>query len=353
VTTSSISQALLPQIPERPVSVVILYYAGNRDDDEDTILSARGIEKALKKRGHHVIKRIVTKKNWRTVIHTPGEVVFNLVEDDTWELYLKVGQKLEILKRAQVGHDMKCFKYVTKKAWVKRRMRRFNISTPNFRVMNRRSKIANIRGLEYPVIVKPSNQHAGNGISQDSVVIDGDELEEQVQNVLANFPGEVIAEEYVEGREIHVTLLGNGRTTTALPYCEISFGGDFENNWDVYTYEAKWDKKSWEYWDARIHAPVKFPRKLHNKIMTLAKKAYKAFGCRDIARMDIRIDTKDQPYIVDLNMSPSLNYYDEQDATLASAYALGWTYEQFIDVIVGTTYKRVYGNLPSNKDKND
>ncbi|MCL4359828.1 ATP-grasp domain-containing protein [Patescibacteria group bacterium] len=332
------------------MSVVILVYVGTHEDDDDTMECAKGIEKALRKTGHAVRKVRVTKKNWKKAVRTPGDVVFNLVEDETWELYVKVGQKLETLGRAQVGHDMKCFLYATKKAWIKRRMKKLGISTPPFRIFNRRSDVSHVRGLDYPVIVKPSHQHAGIGISQDSVVIDKGELEDQVRDVFAGYPGEVIAEEYIEGREIHVTLIGNGRTISAFPYCEISFGGDFENNWAVYTYEAKWDKHSWEYWDARVHAPVRLSPKLHRMIERESIKAYKAFGCRDIARMDVRVDLKDRPYIVDVNMNPSLNFYDGQDATLASVYALGWTYEEFIETVVATTYQRVYGSLPSPKD---
>lgn len=142
--------------------------------------------------------------------------------------------------------------------------------------------------------------------------------------------------------------MGNGNQVTALPFCEIGFGGDFKDNWDVYTYEAKWDKKSWEYWDARVHAPAVMTRDLHEKIRKLTIKAYRAFGCRDVARMDVRVNEKDQPFIVDVNINPSLNYYDQQDATLASAYALDWTYDQFIETITAITYKRVFKTLSTS-----
>ena len=220
------------------------------------------------------------------------------------------------------------------------------ITTADFRIFNRRSKVVHVRGLEYPLIVKPSGQHAGIGISQDSVVIDQDELVERVKYLFKHFSGEVLAEEFIDGREIHVTVIGNGRKAVALPYCEISFGGEFKDNWDVYTYDAKWDEKSWEYWGARAHAPVRVSRKLDRKIERLALAAYRAFGCRDIARMDIRVDAHDRAYIVDVNMNPSLNYYDSQDATVKSVEAQGWTYGEFIETLVAITYKRVYGRLP-------
>lgn len=329
-----------------PISVAILYYGGSASDLQDTLEAVKGLQEALEERGHMVRIVQVTEKNWRKAVKIPGQVVFNLVEDETWELYSKVGIRLEEMGRAQMGHDLNCFKFITKKAWIKRKMKRQNISTPAFRIFNRRSKISQVRGLEYPLIVKPSGQHAGIGISQDSVVIDQDELFARVKYLFKHFPGEVIAEEFVDGREIHVTIIGNGNKSVTLPYCEISFGGEFKDNWDVYTYDAKWEEKSWEFWSAKAHAPAKLKRKVDEKIEKLALRAYKTFGCRDVARLDIRLDSKDRPYIVDINMNPSLNYYDDQDATIKSVEAQGWSYGEFIETLVAVTYKRVYGRLP-------
>ena len=102
-----------------PISIAILYYGGEAGDELDTEEAVRGIEEALEENGHVVRTMRVDEKNWLKAVKIPGEVVFNLVEDPMWELYVKVGQRLEMLGRAQVGHDMKCFKYATRKAWVK------------------------------------------------------------------------------------------------------------------------------------------------------------------------------------------------------------------------------------------
>ena len=337
---------MTPLLLNYPISVAILYFGGEAGDLADTLESVKGMEEALMDRGHIVRTMEVTKSNWRRAAYLPGEVVFNFVEDPGWELYLKVGTRLEELGRAQMGHDMKCFKYVVKKSSVKRRMEANNIPTPRFKIYNRRSRISDIRALEYPVIVKPSGEHAGIGISQDSVVIDGDELRERVKYLFKHIPGEVVAEEYIEGREIHVTVIGNGRHTVMLPFAEIDFGGEFADNWSIYTYEAKWEKKSWEYWDARVLAAVTLGKKLDERIEAMVLRAYRAFGCRDIARFDIRVDQAGKAYIVDLNINPSLNAQDDQDATVASVEALGWSYGEFLETLIAITYKRVYGKLP-------
>lgn len=323
----------------KSLSALILYHKGSKDDDEDTRLCAKGVAEALRKRGHAVKKIAVTEKNWRRAVQLPGDVVFNLVEDDTWNLYLRVGHRLEQLGRAQVGHDMKSFRYAINKSWVKRKMTKGHIATPQYKIYNRRSTI-NAGGLLYPLIVKPSNQHAGIGISQASVVNTFSQLKKRVEYILDQYPGEVIVERFIKGREIHVTILGNGENTTTLPYCEIGFGKKAKPQWNIYTYEAKWDKKSWEYWNAHVNSPAKISPRLHEKIRDLALKSYALFNCRDIARFDFRIDSRGTPYIIDVNMNPSLNYYDQEDATLASVYTLKWTYDQFIETIASIAYQR-------------
>lgn len=337
---------MTPLLMSYPISVAILYTAGDSLDIQDTMQSANAIKNALKQRGHLVRTIEVNQKNWRKAIRIAGDVVFNLVEDDNWILYSKVGISLEMLGRAQMGHDIRSFIYSLKKTRVKRRMLKEKINTPKFRVFNRRSKISEVRGLEYPLIVKPSGQHGGIGISQDSVVIDKQELKDRVKYLFKTLPGEVIAEEYIEGREVHVTVVGNGNKLVVLPFCEMEFRGEFSDNWNVLTYDAKWDTGSWEYWGTRISIPNNINRKLEAKLEKMAKAAFRAFNCRDVARMDIRVDNKDHCYLVDVNMSPSLNKYDSQDSTLKSVESLGWTYPEFIETVVAMTYKRVYGRLP-------
>ncbi len=325
----------------RLISVVILYYAGGGIDDEDTVSGVKGLEESLKRSKYPVQKIRVMKKNWQQAVKAPGDVVFNFVEDETWELYEKVSHSLEKLGRAQVGHDLKSLRYSIQKTLIKKRMRQLGISTPNFTILTPKSNINDNR-LTYPLILKPAHEHAGIGISQESVVKNQNALKKRVRYLFKHYPGDVIAEEYIKGREIHVTILGNDNNILVLPFCEETFGGKFTKYWSIYSYKAKWDKTSWEYWDARVSAPAKISKQLTQKIKTLASNAYKVFGLRDIARIDVRIDENNTPYIIDLNMNPSLNVYDTEDATVASVKAHHWTYDHFVKTLAGITYERVF-----------
>ena len=251
---------------QKKISVAILYYVGTHEDDEDTLDCVKGIQESLDRTGHPVTIASVTRDNWQKAIHTPGDVVFNFVEDESWTLYEKVAYGLEKLHRAQMGHDSAGLPYAIKKSPIKRMMRDMHIATPNFLLFGAKDKPFNPGTLHFPVIVKPATQHAGIGISQQSVVTNKHKLVQQIHHLLHTYSGDVIAEEFIEGREIHVTILGNGTNTIVLPFCEIGFKGKFSCHWHVYTYDAKWAKQTWEYDDARVQAPAKLPAPLQKKI---------------------------------------------------------------------------------------
>ena len=112
-----------------PISVAILYYGGTAGDLADTTMTVANIQEALEERGHKVRTFEVNRKNWRGIGRIAGEVVFNLVEDETWELYTKVAKMLENLGRGQVGQDLSGLRYAVKKAKIKQRMHALGIPT--------------------------------------------------------------------------------------------------------------------------------------------------------------------------------------------------------------------------------
>jgi len=171
------------------LSVAILYFSGTHQDDKDTISGVKGIEESLRRTGHPVQKVIVTKKNLQQALATPGDIVFNFVEDDTWELYEKIGYGLEKLHRAQVGHDITGLKYAVRKSPMKHIMKKMHISTPNYEIFAESSKRIHPGNLRFPIIIKPANQHAGIGISQHSVVTREKEFLAQVKHMIRTYPG--------------------------------------------------------------------------------------------------------------------------------------------------------------------
>lgn len=336
---------MTPLLFPYPISVGILYLATRGPDGDDTRETVGAITDALESRGHMVKVVEVRKNNWRSKLSVPGDVVFNLVEDESWDLYRKVALKLSHMGRAVVGMDEFALPFSTDKLRVTKALTRGRVTVPKSRVFSHLSEIPDLRSLNYPLIVKPSGEHSSWGISQDSVVIDINELRQQAEQVKRTYSGSVLVEEYIDGREFHATVIGNGKHLAVLPVVEIDFAGEFADNWNVYTYDAKWEERSWEYWDSNEVVRTRLPKKLDEDIQKLVKKAFNAVKCKDIARFDIRVDAKNKPYIVDVNMCPGLNPI-KQSPSVKSAFALGWKYDELIETLVAITYTRKFGRLP-------
>lgn len=334
---------MTPLFFDYPVSVSILYTCY----EKDTLETVEALTEALTSRGHVVRRKEVVAGRIAAALKVPGDIVINLVEDDDgdWSAMERLSRKLLLMGRVVMGMNMESLGIVMNKVRVKKLLSVNGLRSPGFRIIKRRQKIERVLGLEFPLIVKPAREHASLGITQDSVVIDQRELVDRVKYLQKKFPGEVLVEEYIEGRELHVTVMGDKKHCAVFPYAEIDFLGEYADNWNVYSYDAKWVDKSWEYWSSPTVCPVVLPRKVETEIDKLTSKAFKSLGCCDVVRFDLRLDDKNRPWIIDVNVMPSLKN-SEYDECWLSAKALGWSYEQMIETIVAVAYRRVYGRLP-------
>jgi len=325
------------------MTIVILYVDGESSDVAEIKDTVRNIQDALLQRKHIVKVVKVNKNNWNKAIQTPGQVYFNLVEDKGWVLYQNVARSLHKMGKAQLGHDVNRFSFEIDKQVMKNKLIKANISTPKFRIFSLGEKyLHHIRKLDYPLMVKPVGEHAGVGISQDSVVINEKEADERINYLFKNLRGRVLVEEFIDGREVTVTIIGNGDQALVLPVAELIFSGEYNNNWPIYTYNSKWDKSSWEYSNVKLVCPAEMSIKLKQEIKFMALKAFILFDIKDVVRIDMRIDDKnDKVYIVDINVSPSLSS-DADEGTYVSAKAWGWSYEEMIENVVMAAYNRVY-----------
>lgn len=334
---------MTPLSIDYPISVAILYTTY----DPDTVEVARQMNEALTSCGHKVRMFETTAHNWQKALRVPGDVVINWIEDENtnWRLWAKVGRHLELLHRAQLGFSSRLIPYSLSKIKMKRKLRLSGLATPPFRVIRKHGNIANFRGLNFPLIVKPAGEHASAGISQDSVVIDHKEMADQAKYLFKKYGGEVLVEEFIDGHEIHVTVIGNRRHIMPLPYVQVNYKGEYADNWTVLTHNAKWDNKTWEYWDSNQICPVVFSKKIMSSIDNIVKDAFKTLSCVDVVRFDIRLDQKNNPYIIDTNVNPHLGFFDQSECW-QSANALGWKYSQMIETLVAICYKRHFKRLP-------
>jgi len=213
------------------------------------------------------------------------------------------------------------------KSKAKETLVRNGISTPRYCVL-KPGDISDF-GLAFPCIVKPGNEDASHGLSPDSVVFDKDSLRRQVKKISRLFAGEVLVEEFIDGREFNVTVMGND-DPSALPVSEIvySLPPDMPR---IITFEGKWEKDSVFYRGTKPVCPAELTVREQLSINTLALSAYKAIGCRGYARIDMRQDIDGDIKVLEVNPNPDIA---PDSGAARQARAARLTYDAFILKIV-------------------
>lgn len=211
-----------------------------------------------------------------------------------------------------------------------------DIMTPEYCVLNEPpTKLK--RGLKFPLIVKPLREDASVGIDSGAVVSTMKEFKKRVEFVINKFLQPAIVEEYIDGREFNVAVLGNGKTMRALPPAELLFVDFPKDVPKICSYEAKWDITSPLYKKTVPECPADVPPSLAEELKNTALKAYEMMGCRDYARVDLRLGEDGNLKVLEVNPNPDIS----SNAGLArAANAAGLTYSKLIAGIVAAASER-------------
>jgi len=173
--------------------------------------------------------------------------------------------------------------------------------------------------LNFPVILKLNSEDASIGISELSVVKNYSGVIERLKFLFETYKQNVIVEEYIDGRELNVAILG-GR---ALPISEIGFGSLPAHLPRIVTYEGKWIANTVYYEHTKPQCPATLPAKVKKQVVTTALAAFEAMNCRDYARVDIRLDKSGTPYVIEVNPNPDIST-DSGFARAAKAAGLSY-----------------------------
>ncbi|KUG26319.1 hypothetical protein ASZ90_003839 [hydrocarbon metagenome] len=177
------------------------------------------------------------------------------------------------------------------------------------------------------MIVKLLSEDASIGISENSVVYNDNELNKRMEYLFKNFKQDVIVEEFINGRELNVSILGKD----VLPISEISFKGLSKKLPKIITYEAKWSPDSEYYKHTVPICPAKLSKEVEKKVSEIALESFNAMGCRDYARVDIRLAKNNHPYVIEVNPNPDIS----PDSGFArSAAAAGIDYFELIKKLI-------------------
>jgi len=188
--------------------------------------------------------------------------------------------------------------------------------------------------LKFPVILKLAREDASIGISEFSVAHNFESMLERLNYLFTNFSQEVLIEEYIEGRELNVAILGN----KILPISEIRFDGLPDDLPKIVTYEAKWSPDSTYFKHTTPKCPTDLEENIKLKVEKMAKEAFEALECRDYARVDIRLNQRNIPYVIEVNPNPDIS---PDTGFVRSAAAAGINYDQLIYTISKFAINRV------------
>jgi D-alanine-D-alanine ligase len=181
----------------------------------------------------------------------------------------------------------------------------------------------------FPAIVKPAREDASVGICSASVVHNQKALEQRVAYVLENYRQPALVEEFIEGREIYVSILERaGAEPMVFPFFEIDFSDMPSDRPNIVSFEGKWVEDSVEYKGTRPVRCEGLSAELHAFISKTALNAFRAVGLRDYGRMDFRLSTAGVPYVIDVN--PNCDLSDLAGGYSRAAKAAGLSYKELI-----------------------
>lgn len=204
------------------------------------------------------------------------------------------------------------------------------IHTAAFVTIARGKRIARPRRLRFPILVKPLKEEASLGISQASFVETDEQFRERVQFIHEKYDNDVIAEEYIEGRELYVSIIGNHRLQV-FPIRELVFREVPPDEPKIATYKAKWDEEYRQRWGLQNQFAEGLEAGVIANIENVCKRIYHLLTIDGYARLDLRLTPKNEVYFIEANPNPILAA-DEDFAQSASKSGLA--YPQLIDRII-------------------
>ncbi len=263
-------------------------------------------------------------------------IVFNLLEEFQGEAIFdqNVVSYLELLGMPYTGSNPKGLIIGRDKALSKKILSFHKLGTPKFQVFPRNKPRKKVSIQSYPLIVKCLTEEASLGISQASIVHTEEKLKERVKFIHDKYRADAIAEQFIEGREFFVGVLGN-YALESLPVWELNFEEAENPEKEFYTSNAKFNDK-YRKRKGISTGKAKISEDLELELQKVAKKAYKILGLSGYARMDMRVDDLGKIYILEVNPNPDIS---EADDFAQSAKKKGYSYGELLNKIIKLGYK--------------
>lgn len=323
-------------------------------DDLDSEETIEAIAAAIRANGHKVTYYEGNASLYDNLRDKRPDICFNICEGyfgDSREA--QVPALLEMLRIPYTGSSVLTLALALDKPMTKRVLYYHNLPTPPFQVFERIQEPLD-PDLAFPLFVKPSREGTGMGVSSESIIHNEEQLRVQLERLFERYNQPVLAERFIDGREVTVGIVGNLATPTAwrvpededaprikrgltfLPPLEVDMTRYPEEEKGIYTSKIKTELVH------QFHylCPAPLPDDLVNDLNWYAAATFRVTGCFDVARIDFRLDANDnnKPYILEINPLPGLN--PEYSDLCLEAKALGWSYEELVNRILDEAIER-------------
>lgn len=305
-------------------------------DSETTVMA---VCEALRSAGHEVCLIEGDENVWRRLESFRPDISFNICEGK-WGRSREshVPAILEMMRIPYTGSDVLSLAVALDKPTAKKIWAYHGIPTPPFAVVPVGRSAVGL-GLEFPLFVKPAREGSSMGIGPESRVTNEIDLSRRVEFVHRYYKQEALVEKYIEGREFTVGILGNAGEEYVLPVMEIAVDRcPEEEHKGIYSrkFKAEWDD------DAYYQCPAALLPEDEEKIQSVAVEAFRALGCYDVARVDVRMSLEGVPYVLEINPLPGLTP-DFSDLPRMAKVA-GMTFDELVNNILLYALRR-YGMI--------
>lgn len=273
----------------------------DHEAEYDSPTTLQAIREAIASHGHEVVDLEATPELPIVLSTTPVDVVFNIAEGFRGRnRESQVPALLELLDIPYTGSDPATLSLALDKALAKKVVRAAGIDTPNFQLMTTGRERLDKQFTRWPLMVKPVAEGSSKGVVQKSVCHSEAELRGVVKELVDRYDQPALIEEYIGGREFTVGLLGE-RRPKVLPPMEIVFT-DRNDKTPIYKFEDKLEAND----RIKYEVPAKLEPAQLERMKSSARGAFMALGCRDVARIDFRMDEAGRIYFLECNPLPGL-----------------------------------------------
>lgn len=308
---------------------------GLTDKQIDEVRTEYNVYSTLYNMGHEVILVGVydsLREVRETIRETKPHVVFNLLEEfsgiPTYDMH--VVSFLELMQQRYTGCNPRGLLLSRDKVLTKQVLAWHRIATPAFHLFPFGRRFTEPKKLKFPLFVKSATEDASAGISQASIVDDMKSLRQRVEFIHTQVQSDALVEEYIDGREIYVGVMGNTRLTTLTPW-EMDFGSLSRVQEGIATRKVKWDRKYQQKHGIKTRAAKKLGENGLKTLDKLSRRIYKALHLSGYARLDFRLRDDGSLFLLEANANPNLSHGED---FAESAEVMGMKYDALITRIV-------------------